>query len=78
VIKKARIVHYLNQFFGGIGGEERADVPPQVRNGPLGPGRAIETMIGDRGEVAGTIVCGDNYFADHEKEALEEIRDLDV
>ncbi|MBW2031493.1 MAG: glycine/betaine/sarcosine/D-proline family reductase selenoprotein B, partial [Deltaproteobacteria bacterium] len=76
MIKKARIVHYLNQFFGGIGGEERADVPPQVRNGPLGPGRAIETMIGDRGEVAGTIVCGDNYFADHEKEALEEIVSL--
>ena len=22
-----RIVHYLNQFFGGVGGEDKADFP---------------------------------------------------
>ena len=32
-----RVVHYLNQFFGGIGGEEKADVPVEVRLGD-GPG----------------------------------------
>jgi glycine reductase complex component B subunit gamma len=29
-----RIAHYLNQFFAGIGGEERADVGVSVREGP--------------------------------------------
>ena len=31
-----RIVHYLNQFFGGIGGEEEANRPVEVRDGPVG------------------------------------------
>ena len=26
-----RIVHYLNQFFGGIGGEDKADYEPEVQ-----------------------------------------------
>ncbi|MDG2830106.1 glycine/sarcosine/betaine reductase selenoprotein B family protein, partial [Vibrio parahaemolyticus] len=26
---KIRIVHYLNQFFAGIGGEEKADYEPE-------------------------------------------------
>ena len=36
-----RIVHYLNQFFGGIGGEDRAETPLTVREGAVGPGRAV-------------------------------------
>ena len=28
---KYKIVHYLNQFFGGIGGEDKADFQPEVR-----------------------------------------------
>ena len=28
--KPVRVVHYLNQFFGGIGGEERAQTPLEV------------------------------------------------
>ena len=27
------VVHYLNQFFGGIGGEDVADTPVQARDG---------------------------------------------
>ena len=34
--KKYRVVHYLNQFFGQIGGEEKADVPPMVKEGAIG------------------------------------------
>ena len=34
-----RVVHYLNQFFGGIGGEEKAGVPLEARPGAVGPGR---------------------------------------
>jgi glycine reductase len=76
VATKIRVVHYLNQFFGGVGGEEKANMAPQAIDGPIGPGRAIHSLIGDRGEVVGTIICGDNYFADQEKKALEEILSL--
>ena len=34
-----RVVHYVNQFFGGIGGEDQADVGVTVRAGAIGPGR---------------------------------------
>jgi len=71
-----RVVHYLNQFFGGLGGEEKADSAPQVVNGPVGPGKAIINVLGDRGNVESTVICGDNYFADNEKEALEEVLSL--
>ena len=30
-----RVVHYVNQFFGGIGGEEKANVPVEVREALL-------------------------------------------
>jgi len=39
-----RVVHYINQFFAGIGGEERADYPPEVREGIVGPGQALQSM----------------------------------
>ena len=28
-----RVVHYVNQFFGGIGGEDKAHTPLEVREG---------------------------------------------
>lgn len=64
-----RVGHYLNQFFAGIGGEERANVPPSVREGPVGPGRLLQSLLGD-GAVASTLVCGDNFFHEH----LEDVR----
>src|SRR5215813_15443113 len=33
-----RIVHYLNQFFGGLGGEDKAGAPLEAREGAVGPG----------------------------------------
>jgi len=71
-----RVVHYLNQFFGGLGGEEKADATPQAVDEPVGPGRAISGVLGDRGTVVGTVICGDNYFADNEKETLDEVLSL--
>src|SRR5438445_10272374 len=56
-----RVVHYLNQFFAGIGAEDRADTPPDHREGPVGPGRLLQQALGDRGEVVATVYCGDNY-----------------
>lgn len=68
-----RIVHYLNQFFAGVGGEEAADTPVQVRAGALGPGRLLEQALGDAGRVVTTVICGDNYANDHSAEALPAI-----
>jgi betaine reductase len=66
----------LNQFFGGIGGEDKANVGPSAINGPTGPGRAIQGAMGDRGEVVGTVICGDNCFAENMESATEAILDL--
>ena len=68
-----RAVHYLNQFFGGIGGEERASTEPQVKDGWVGPGKALQDILKSRGEVVATVICGDNYFAEMTEEATEEI-----
>ncbi len=73
-MSRLRVVHYLNQFFGGIGGEEAADTPVQVRtDGPVGPGVPFQRALGDDGTIVGTVVCGDNYFTEHPEEALAEI-----
>ena len=38
---KYKIVHYINQFFAGIGGEEKADYTPELREGVVGPGMGL-------------------------------------
>jgi betaine reductase len=72
----ARVVLYLNQFFGGIGGEDKADLPPRITEEVIGPGRAYKTALGDRAEVVATVICGDNYFAENIEAATREVRDL--
>ncbi|MCH7997834.1 MAG: glycine/betaine/sarcosine/D-proline family reductase selenoprotein B, partial [Chloroflexi bacterium] len=71
---KLRVVHYLNQFFAGIGGEEKADTPPQVSDGPLGPANALDNALaaGDEGRVVATVLCGDNYLAEHQAQAHDQ------
>ena len=74
-----RIVHYMNQFFGGIGGEEKADTRPEVRQGPVGPGVAFAKVLGDqpdKAEIVGTVICGDGYFAENMEKATAEILEL--
>jgi len=71
-----RVVHYVNQFFGGLGGEDKADVGPRIIDGPVGPGRALQAALGGCGEVVATVVCGDNYFAERPDEALREVLQL--
>jgi len=63
-----RIVHYLNQFFAGIGGEDQADTPPQSKTGSVGPGRLLQQMLAMDAEVVGTVICGDGLFADRMEE----------
>jgi glycine reductase complex component B subunit gamma len=68
---KVRVVHYLNQFFAQIGGEDKADVGPQSKDGLIGPGRALQQALGEHGEIVATIFCGDNFFAEHQEQAID-------
>src|SRR2546422_8881167 len=70
-----RVVHYLNQFFAGIGAEDKAETPPGHREGPIGPGRVLQQFLGDHGEVVATVFCGDNY-AGEKPGAIDEILGL--
>lgn len=71
-----RIVHYLNQFFGGIGGEEKADHRPEIRPGPVGPGMALTQALGRTGEIVATVICGDSWFNENLEEATQTVFDL--
>ena len=68
-----RIVHYLNQFFAGIGGEDRAETPPGARAGAVGPGLALQQLLAGEAEVAGTVFCGDGLVADGPDAVVPEI-----
>jgi glycine reductase len=59
-----KVVHYLNQFFAGLGGEEAASHEPVRIEGSVGPGRALGL------QVSVTLACGDDHFGEHEAEAL--------
>jgi len=63
-----RIVHYINQFFGQIGGEDKAGEPLLLKDGPVGPGMAVQAAVGEAGVLVATVIGGDNYMA----ESLEE------
>ncbi len=68
------VVHYVNQFFGGLGGEEKAGAPVQAREGPVGPGRALQQALGGDGTVVATIIAGDNYMAEERETALAAVK----
>ena len=61
------VVHYLNQFFAGLGGEEAAGHEPVRLDGAQGPGRGL---AGAGLTVDVTLACGDDYFGEHEEESL--------
>ncbi len=68
---KLRAVYYINQFYAGIGGEEKADVGLSVYDEKKGPAAGIEPMWNDEMEVVKVLVCGDNFINTDEK--FEEI-----
>jgi len=71
-LAKVHVVHYLNQFFGGLGGEEKADLGPQWFDGPKGPGQLLQTLAPDI-EIVGTVTAGDNYMAENTDAAVDEV-----
>ena len=77
-----RIAHYLNQFFGGIGAEEHAGKDLEIRDGAVGPGKLLESLLGKDARVVVTFVCGDNYAVEHQDEltaaVLKKLREAAV
>ena len=61
---KYKVVHYINQFYAGMGGEDTASVGISVRDGAVGPGLALKANLGADYEIVKTIICGDNTIED--------------
>lgn len=73
---KIRVVHYINNFFAGIGGEEKANIPPEKRPGVIGPGMALQKELGDEAEIVATVICGDSYFGENMERASAKLLDM--
>ncbi len=74
--EKFKVLYYINQFFAGIGGEEKADIEPEYREETVGPAMGLNGALKGEGEVIGTIICGDNYFNENKEESLEFIMNV--
>lgn len=70
-----KVIYYVNQFFGGIGGEDTADFEPEIREGQVGPAMAANAALEDA-EVTHTVICGDNFMGSNTQEALDRIEKM--
>ncbi len=68
-MKKA--VMYLNQFFGQIGGEDKADFAPIIVDKLVGPAMQLDSVLD--ATVTHTIICGDNFMGSNTEEAIDTI-----
>ena len=71
-----RIVHYVNQFFAGLGGEESASLAPGHLEGAVGPGRLLQFLLGEGAGIVTTVHCGDDHFSENEEEATARLLEL--
>ncbi len=63
---------YLNQFFGQIGGEDKADYEPSIKEGQVGAGLLLNSLLEDA-EITHTVICGDNFMGSNEIVAVDTI-----
>jgi glycine reductase len=75
-MEKIKVVHYINQFFAGIGGEEKANIEPEIREGVVGPGMALNAGFKGEAEIVSTIICGDSYFGENIEKAKATILEM--
>ena len=75
-MSKLKVVHYINQFFANIGGEEKADYKPELRTGCVGPGMAFNQAFGEDAEITATVICGDSYFNENLEEAKKTVLEM--
>ncbi|SHH60313.1 glycine reductase [Sporobacter termitidis DSM 10068] len=74
--EKLRVVHYINQFFGQLGGEDAASTGIRTETKPVGPGLSLQAALGERAEIVATIICGDNYIAEQLEKVTDEIVEI--
>lgn len=67
-MKKA--ILYLNQFFGQIGGEDKADFEPVLVEKAIGSAGIFNSTAKDV-QITHTLICGDNFMASNTGEALK-------
>lgn len=70
-----RVLHYVNQFFAGRGGEEMANMELDAVDSPVGPGMRLNALLGDDAEITATLIAGDNWVAENEDVAAEQLRE---
>lgn len=75
-MEEKRVVHYINQFYGGYGGEDTASMGIVVKDEPAGPGLALKAALGENYQIVRTIICGDNYIAENTEQVVPEIIDM--
>ena len=73
---KLRVVHYINQFFAGIGGEEKADIAPFVAEELPPISQNLDKLLGEDAEVVATVVCGDSFFGENLEAAQATVLDM--
>lgn len=69
---KTPVIHYLNQFFAGLGGEDAAGILPEWFDGPKGPGQLLEREAPEL-EIVGTVAAGDNFMAENLSEGVDRV-----
>ncbi len=67
----AKAILYINQFFGQIGGEDKADIAPMIQEGLVGPANELVKHLD--ADVTHTIICGDNYMGSNTEDAVNTI-----
>ena len=73
---KIKVVHYINQFFAGLGGEDQAHIEPLIPENVPPISKQLGAALGDDFEIVGTVVCGDSYFGEHMDEAKEKLIEM--
>lgn len=67
----ARIVHYINQFFAGVGGEDAAGEGPALIEGAAGPARRLAELLAPDHEIVATVWCGDDIASGAARAIIE-------
>jgi len=70
-----KIAHVVNQFFAGLGGEDKAGMPVGVIEGAAGAARGLQLQLGEEAKIVCTIYFGDNYFHERKEDATKAILD---
>ena len=56
-----KAVHYINQFYAGIGGETMADTGFGILEEKKGPALGLEQLWNGEMTISKVVYCGDNY-----------------